>query len=80
VSNKTNTNFFKQENEECILDQRQSSNNSAKNNFPFKKPNKKGVDPNKKKKNKEKNASGKKQTRLKKINVIYFFRLRKKNT
>ena len=78
VSNKNNTNFFKQESDECNLDQRQSSNNSAKNHLNFKKPNKKVLDNNKKKKNKERNSLNKRQPKLKKIHVIIFFRTLRK--
>lgn len=70
VSNKNNTNFFKSEIEESNSDQRQSSNNSAKNTFSFKKPGKKLAEANKRKKNKEKNGPGKKQAKIKKLNVI----------
>ena len=73
VSNKNNTNFFKSETEEINSDQRQSSNNSAKNTFSFKKPGKKLAEANKRKKNKEKNGCGKKQAKIKKPNVIYCF-------
>lgn len=56
-------------------DQRQSSNNSAKASFGFKKHSKKPFNPGQKKRKNREKAPGKRQTRLKKLNVIYLFRL-----